>query len=116
MKRKSPEPIVETNPLILIDSVYEKSEITNNFDSLYRLAKINISKKRYLEAYKYLYWAKGVLSIDPSKDSAVLRTINKDIRTTTIEINSLIRRPPTETFFEETKSIKISDEKIDSTD
>ena len=96
-----------------IDTLSGNKPPTANVDSIYNLAKNNLIEKKYLEAYKYLYWTKGLISLK-DRDSFFNNEVDKNIKIATRELRGVFNQPTGETYREETKSTKISDEKIDS--
>lgn len=93
-------------------SINQKTENVN-LDSLYNLAQTNILNKQYLASLKYLYFIKGVLIFEKQSIS-FNKKVDKDIKTSEVELSEILNKKQSPESSEETRTIKINNDNKDS--
>jgi hypothetical protein len=104
-------------PLNFDDSSFQSPIHVMNLDSLFKLGKRRLYEKKHLEALKFFYITKGILSSTKSSDSLMKELDYKIALCEHALTLSLIKtQQPSEVSFpkEETKSININEHIIDS--
>lgn len=100
--------------LITVDTTFAQIDVSNNVDSLILLGQKRYRENKFIEAFAFFYWAKG--AIRTKNDSLLIPKLNNEIKLTKIELQKTFNNQNNEIYNEETNSIKITDESLDSSD
>jgi hypothetical protein len=100
--------------LIVDSSILPNPTTSVNLDSLFQLSKKNMSKKQYLIALKYLYFIKGITVYETKSSSSFEEDVNNNIHKCEEALSIILKKTPSSSFKDETRSTKIKDESTDS--
>jgi hypothetical protein len=73
-----------------------------------------MSKKQYLIALKYLYFIKGITVYETKSSSSFEEDVNNNIHKCEEALSIILKKTPSSSFKDETRSTKIKDESTDS--